>query len=346
MIRFIFLIFLASSSFAQSLQDPRFERLITKGRGKIYLPKVSHNFGIVERGKKVSTVFKFENRGKGPLTVLGTSSPCGCFVINHNKNKMYKSGEQGEITVEFNSLNFEGSIRKKIMVMADDDVLHPRVLAIRAEVDNPLVVEPPILDFGKVKSGSSPTLKVKIKNRRLGSQFKIIEGKSLTGKLNVDFIAKDNFWEVKVTLGPEIMAGYFKDTVLVSNNTPWLNAIPIPIRADVIGNIELSPGYVEFGAIRKNSKTLRNIRISQLGSDQIIGMRTQMVVNGDVIDDTDEILVVKPSTERKGNKYNLGVVLNNRSGLTGNVFGKIFLETSNDKQKEVEIDFYGFFLDK
>lgn len=75
---------------------------ISEGVPFIEWDKTEHDFGTIEQGEKVSTVFTLTNVGKGDLVVTSAKGSCGCTVPEWPKEPI-APGESAEIKVEFNS---------------------------------------------------------------------------------------------------------------------------------------------------------------------------------------------------------------------------------------------------
>ena len=68
---------------------------------------MQHDFGRLSKGEMVSYSFKFTNTGNANLLVKECTATCGCTVADFPKNEI-KPGEEGFITVSFNSANKHG----------------------------------------------------------------------------------------------------------------------------------------------------------------------------------------------------------------------------------------------
>ncbi|MDD4819952.1 MAG: DUF1573 domain-containing protein [Flavobacteriales bacterium] len=64
------------------------------------------DFGTIERGKKVSHVFKFKNTGSAPLIIADVATSCGCTTPEYTKTPV-QPGAQGQIKVNFNGQGYE-----------------------------------------------------------------------------------------------------------------------------------------------------------------------------------------------------------------------------------------------
>ena len=75
---------------------------INLGSPIIEWDKTEHDFGTIEQGDKVETVFTLTNVGKGDLIITNAKGSCGCTVPKW-PNEAVKPGKTAEVKVVFNS---------------------------------------------------------------------------------------------------------------------------------------------------------------------------------------------------------------------------------------------------
>ena len=88
----------------------------------------SHDFGTIQQGEIVSHIFKFKNTGNAPLVIEKTGVSCGCTTPTYTK-KPIMPGEEGEITVEFNSSGKTGRQDKEVRVYYNNIESSPVILS-------------------------------------------------------------------------------------------------------------------------------------------------------------------------------------------------------------------------
>ena len=76
------------------------------------------DFGSVDEGEKVSHTYKFKNTGKEPLIVTDAKGSCGCTVPS-KPSEPIAPGDEGEITVVFNSKNKKGKRNQSVTITAN-----------------------------------------------------------------------------------------------------------------------------------------------------------------------------------------------------------------------------------
>lgn len=84
----------------------------------IEFPEVRFDFGTINSGEKVKHVFKFKNTGDADLVLSQVKASCGCTTPTYTKDPV-SPGEEGEISVEFNSEGIAGQVTKDITVLAN-----------------------------------------------------------------------------------------------------------------------------------------------------------------------------------------------------------------------------------
>lgn len=80
--------------------------------------RMVNDFGRIDEGAVVSTIFKFTNTGKFPLLISKAEGSCGCTVPMWPKMPI-KPGESGQISVQFDSHGKQGQTEKTVTVTAN-----------------------------------------------------------------------------------------------------------------------------------------------------------------------------------------------------------------------------------
>lgn len=80
--------------------------------------RMSHDFGRINEGSKVTTVFKFTNTGPNPLFISDARGSCGCTVPVWPKHPI-QPGASDEIEVTFNSEGKTGEQTKMVTLVAN-----------------------------------------------------------------------------------------------------------------------------------------------------------------------------------------------------------------------------------
>lgn len=82
--------------------------------------KTEHDFGEIENGTPVETVFNYTNTGKAPLVITDIKSTCGCTVPQDWSKEPLQPGESAKFTVKFNGKG-KNKVSKTVTVTANTE---------------------------------------------------------------------------------------------------------------------------------------------------------------------------------------------------------------------------------
>ncbi len=105
---------------------------IKMGGPRFKFDKTEHDFGTINEGDIVETVFSFTNVGKSELIITSAKGSCGCTVPEWPKEPIMP-GEAGEIKVKFNSYR-KPNLQQKQITLRTNTEGGKEILKIRAQV--------------------------------------------------------------------------------------------------------------------------------------------------------------------------------------------------------------------
>ena len=105
---------------------------IKKGVASISLDKREYDFGTVNEGEIVETVFNITNSGEIDLVITNAKGSCGCTVPVWPKAPI-KPGETGEIGVKFNTSGKPNRQMKTVTLITNTESGR-EVLTVRGSV--------------------------------------------------------------------------------------------------------------------------------------------------------------------------------------------------------------------
>jgi len=105
---------------------------IKEGGPKISFTKTEHDFGVIQEGDVVETVFEFTNTGKTELIITSAKGSCGCTVPQWPKQPIMP-GEKSEIKVKFNSFRKPNLQQKQVTLLTNTEEGR-EILTIKAQV--------------------------------------------------------------------------------------------------------------------------------------------------------------------------------------------------------------------
>ncbi|NCD41440.1 MAG: DUF1573 domain-containing protein [Bacteroidia bacterium] len=102
------------------------------GMPEIVFETLTHDFGRVVQGEKVTFAYKFKNAGNKDLLIVKISASCGCTVVDYPRDPI-PPGENGILYITFNSTAKKGYQNKQVTVMANTQPSNT-VLWVKANV--------------------------------------------------------------------------------------------------------------------------------------------------------------------------------------------------------------------
>lgn len=93
-----------------------------------------YEFGVVQEGEKVEHRYTFTNTGKSPLIISNVSASCGCTTPEYSAHPI-SPGEEGNVTVVFDSNNQVGQQQKIITIVSNAEPTRA-ILQLKGEVKN------------------------------------------------------------------------------------------------------------------------------------------------------------------------------------------------------------------
>ena len=83
--------------------------------------KTEHDFGTINEGDVVETVFKFTNTGDAPLMIVNARGSCGCTVPEWPENQAIAPGQTSQMLVKFNSSGKPNLQNKTVTITANTE---------------------------------------------------------------------------------------------------------------------------------------------------------------------------------------------------------------------------------
>ena len=106
----------ASATESKNSKEPKIEFAVTE-----------HDFGKMIQGEQVSFTYKFKNTGNAPLIISSVEKTCGCTGTKYPRTPI-KPGEEGGISITYDSKGHKGFQNKRIIVKANtnpsETILH------------------------------------------------------------------------------------------------------------------------------------------------------------------------------------------------------------------------------
>ena len=301
---------------------------------KLKMDKPLHDFGDIDKGQKVNTIFKFVNTGDDTLEILDVGTSCGCTTAKPEKT-VYQPGEAGEIPVEFNSQRFNGPITKRITITTNDAESPKTVITIKGFVTVDINHKPASIFFSNAKMGESVTQEIAINTTKL-SKLEItniqtrIQPECLTAKLvQVD----DKNAKIVVTAdGSKFPTGKsrFSGHLTFETNSETQKTLRLPVTVHIRRPIKVSPNSVYFFASKqgKNRQVTIKVMSTEGKAFKITGMESDL-----------DYITVKSDKDEGTSKYIIATLSD--KAAVGKFNGKITLKTDVGDQGEIVLPIRG-----
>lgn len=213
------------------------------------------DFGSVREGEVVSHVFEFKNTGNEELIITDIQTTCGSCTSVTLSGRKIAPGKKGEVTVTFDSHNYEGQVWRKVYLTTNNKEEPTSMLSFKAEVvagSKPVIeLIPKLQDLGFILEGKETGCKIKIANKGAGELeiSKIsTDDQSSYKKLSFKFnnkdlllplkIGKNQEKEIEVVFVPNKNSGEYYLNICFNNNSPRPNYY-LNIKANIISRENL-----------------------------------------------------------------------------------------------------------
>jgi hypothetical protein len=211
----------------------------------------SYDFGPVPRGGVVRHPFVLSNRLTVPITILNLRVSCGCTSGTASVSTIAPGGS-AIVEAQMDTRNFVGkkSTTLFVSVMAGNQESEIG-LGVTSMILSDVVLNPGVVDFGLVNRGQAPSQVITID--RIGKpDWRVIKlssaCKAITAKLE-ETKRQDGAVGYKLTVGlrPDASAGIIRDEIRLVTNDPETPSIPVPIGAQIKGELTATPPSIALG---------------------------------------------------------------------------------------------------
>jgi hypothetical protein len=217
----------------------------------------SFDFGPVPRGGVVRHPFVLTNRLNVPITILNLRVSCGCTSGTASAS-VVQPGQQAIVEAQMDTRNFVGrkSTTLFVSVMAGNKESEIG-LGVSSMILSDVVLNPGVVDFGQVSRGQSPSQAIAID--RIGKpDWKILKLTSACKAINASLqeTQRQNgavSYVLTVALKADAPAGVIRDEIRLFTNDPETPSIPVPIGAQIRGELSATPTNLALGNVTSAS---------------------------------------------------------------------------------------------
>lgn len=227
---------------------------------RIVFDRERHDFGLILDTEKSETEFTFVNDGPGLLRIESAKGSCNCTVPALSKTQ-FKPGESGTIKVVYDPKNRAGDQHQTITVVTNDPERRTVQLVVAAKVRPSVIIEPRMAHFGPIAKDTPAELTIRVAGRT--DDFEVAEAVSDNPDLFSVVLGKTEPFKFEdepeplrtttltVKMRPGAPIGLIRNYHLrLRTNDPKNENLQVELLAQHLGDIEILPERVSFGAVR------------------------------------------------------------------------------------------------
>lgn len=299
-----------------------------EGKPKLTFTNITHDFGTIERGEKVSVNFEFKNTGDAELELSDVKASCGCTTATPDKLN-YDPGETGTIPVTFDSTRFDGPITKTINVSSNDADMPHMQLRITGNVRTEITMEPNSLAISNIRRSENVAREFLIKSEVL-KQLEITELKSSLEFMKLEQVrVNETSIKVNVTFAGSDLPkdrDIFQGQITFKTNGAKMKDGILSVFIRILKPVQARPGSVYFFSTTQGEGRESEVMVSGEG----IGDFTLGKINSSESYLSAELL--------EGNRIKIILA---KDAPMGKFEGKITIETNVEEQPVLVIPVRG-----
>lgn len=300
---------------------------------EIIFSKDFHDFGVIEKGTKVTTTFEFQNTGKADLEISEVKVSCGCTSAALDKT-VYKPGESGVVPVSFDSTRFSGTIHKTVTVKSNAANNPELQLELTGNVQAEVNIKPVNLTLFSIKRGEHFERQIEISTAKL-DRLEISELRSNLEFLKLEPVRLDDRKiNLKVSFSGKDLPkdnDNYRGMISFKTNAASQPRVSTAIYIRVASPIRVIPGSVNFFASPKGKSRETVVELSPTEAEAVKILKVESSL---------DFVKAEPI---EGEAAKLKVTLSDKAG-NGNFSGTITVETNLKDQPQVRIHVRGSIL--
>ncbi len=254
-------------SLPSSVNDPKVDSIMV-------FESTTAATGDILDNKPVDLEFVFKNAGTEPLEILFIKPACGCTVPEMEKT-VYEPNEKGTIKVSFDPSGKSGKLSRTITIYTNSALKPVHSIFVNAKVSPVILTIPKVMSFEPSQKGEERTREFLIYGRF--EDFKVSRATTQNPETFeieiVDGGEVDKYGEklwlqkIIVTLKDTASPKNHLTEITVRTNDKDKPIFSLPVRASVMGDLEMSPVRMTMGRLVVGDEFEREITLrSRSGS--------------------------------------------------------------------------------
>ena len=226
-----------------------------------------HEFGTVARGSTLRHSFPVTNRTDREVRITGWKPKCGCTEVAVGA-KVIPPGAQTTIEAVLDTTKYRDYKASGVTVYTDQ----PSALAIDLDltcfIQDEVVFNPGMVDFGEVKRGTNLQVVVAIRYQGGQNGWRIVDSthanQALSATIQEESRSATGAVQYRLTATLDLSAlknGNYRDQIELETNDPQRPKIPLSVAARVSSDVSLSPSVLNLGTLRAGEAVERTILV-------------------------------------------------------------------------------------
>ena len=237
---------------------------------KIEFSVLEHDFGEIAQGDKPSFDFVLKNTGKADLTIDRVQTSCGCTAAVSGK-KLVPPGDEGMISVTFNSAGRQGAFDKAIHVYTNDPAKPDVQLHIRGAIITPFKADPPFIGLGRIPAGKPLTRELRVSRGGFDHDVEIVNiehGQWISTEAVGSVVKKEEAVLIKINVLETAPVGPLNDQIRIIFKDPAARPLTVSLSGIVEGPIRVIPARLNFFVNKPLEElTPQVIRLAENGTE-------------------------------------------------------------------------------
>jgi hypothetical protein len=308
---------------------------------RVIVQETIKDFGVVNRGDRVTHEFRLDNAGSGILEITEVRPSCGCTVADYDKT--IAPGTNGVVKATMDTSNLKGGIAKAVRVYTNDPVNPELNLVMKANVKSQIEIDPGYARFVAVYGEPQKTIVEKVWSSeypdieilKVQSPFDFVETSFREApEEERDKGVKGRQWQIAVKLDQDAPVGLMAHLIVVTTNHPELKTVPIPLSGFVRPILSVTPRVADFGRRELTENQTASLEVRNLGASAVELGEVSTNVEG---------LDAEIEQIEDGRLFKILLTLK-QGAPKGGFDGLVTITTTSNKQPTIEVSVKGVVL--
>lgn len=238
-------------------------------------PDRKHDFGTVAKGSILRHSFRIANRSNREVHVTGYSAKCGCTGVTVGAQTI-PPGAQTTVEAVLDTSKFSGYKASGLTLTIDRPAVRSIDYELSCFIQDELLIQPGVLDFGDVRRGSPADRSVLLRYLGGRADWQVVEMKhensALSARLQEQSTsAGERRYQLVARLDAKALKnGNFRDQITLVTNDPSRPTIPVSVAAKVVSDVTLSPAVLNLGQLKPGETVERTVLVKGPGPFRVI----------------------------------------------------------------------------